>query len=690
MASSYVNDLRLNEMATGDASGTWGETTNTNLELIGEAFSYGTEAITTNADTHTTTIADGATDPGRALYLKYTGTLDSACTITIGPNTVSKVWIIENGTSGSQDIILSQGSGANITIPAGDTKVVYSDGAGAGAAFFDAFASLSVVDLKVQDDLTVTGDIDVDGTTNLDVVDIDGAVDMASTALVTGVLTTTAATVFNGGFASNAASTISTADNLDTLSLISTDADANSGPNLRLYRNSGSPADSDVLGHIQYEGRNDNSQDVVYSEILTLAADVSDGTEDAIVYIQSMVAGTVRERISILPGETVFNENSVDLDFRVESDNDANALFVQGSDGFVGIGTASPSRKLHISSSGTDCAIRLDNTVSERPFLLAYDDSQNLTFTNSSDSGYIAFVNGTGAGTERVRIDSSGNLLVGGDATTTTPTLNKGIYLLSSTNEDVIGYSLYANEGTNNRRASFFLDDTNGVYGFDTTASSGVVDFVVRSAAAERLRIDSSGYVKVNNTTGIEGQFSSLAGAFYAGAFVNTSAAFPPIYSWNKATSGDNLFCQFYIDTLGSLKGTIDYNRGAGLTRYNTSSDATLKNIIGDSDGVKSVEILNSTRIREFAWKDDETQKPQIGVIAQELYETYKGAVSVGGDLEKTDDEGNVTTEYQPWAVDKTAFTFHLVAGWQVHEKIIQEQQALIESLTARITTLEG
>jgi hypothetical protein len=61
-------------------------------------------------------------------------------------------------------------------------------GGRAGAAFFDAFASLSVVDLKVQDDLTVTGDIDVDGTTNLDVVDIDGAVDMASTALVTGVL----------------------------------------------------------------------------------------------------------------------------------------------------------------------------------------------------------------------------------------------------------------------------------------------------------------------------------------------------------------------------------------------------------------------------------------------------------------------------------------------------------------------
>ena len=86
----YTNDLRLKEIATGDESGTWGTSTNTNLSLIAEAFSFGTEAITTNADTHTTTIADGSTDPGRSIFLKYTGTLDSACTITIGPNTVSK------------------------------------------------------------------------------------------------------------------------------------------------------------------------------------------------------------------------------------------------------------------------------------------------------------------------------------------------------------------------------------------------------------------------------------------------------------------------------------------------------------------------------------------------------------------------------------------------------------------------
>jgi hypothetical protein len=158
MTSSYVNDLRLNEMATGDASGTWGTVTNTNLELIGEALGYGTEAITTNADTHTSTVADGSTDPARAMFIKYTGTLDSTCTITIAPNTLKRLHFIHNATSGSQSIIIKQGSGATITIPTGDTKAVYLDGAGSGAAVTDAFASLSVVDLKVQDDLSFTSD----------------------------------------------------------------------------------------------------------------------------------------------------------------------------------------------------------------------------------------------------------------------------------------------------------------------------------------------------------------------------------------------------------------------------------------------------------------------------------------------------------------------------------------------------
>ena len=152
--ATYVNNLRLKEIATGDESGTWGTSTNTNLELIADAFGSGTEAITTNADTHTTTIADGAPDEGRAIYLKYTGTLDSACTITLAPNTINKLWIIENATSGSQNIIISQGSGANITIGNGKVAAIFTDGAGSGAAVLDAFA-----DLELSSTLTAAGNV---------------------------------------------------------------------------------------------------------------------------------------------------------------------------------------------------------------------------------------------------------------------------------------------------------------------------------------------------------------------------------------------------------------------------------------------------------------------------------------------------------------------------------------------------
>ena len=73
--ATYVNNLRLKEIATGDESGTWGTSTNTNLELIGEALGVGTEAITTNADTHDTIVADGVADEG--IFSESTGTADA-------------------------------------------------------------------------------------------------------------------------------------------------------------------------------------------------------------------------------------------------------------------------------------------------------------------------------------------------------------------------------------------------------------------------------------------------------------------------------------------------------------------------------------------------------------------------------------------------------------------------------------
>lgn len=144
--ATYVNNLRLKEITTGDESGTWGTSTNTNLELIADAFGYSTESLASDADA-TITMADGAADGIRALYVKITSgvSLTATRTVTIAPNTVSKVWIIENATSGSQSITISQGSGSTVTIASGKTAMVYTDGGGATAAVTNALSNTTLV-----------------------------------------------------------------------------------------------------------------------------------------------------------------------------------------------------------------------------------------------------------------------------------------------------------------------------------------------------------------------------------------------------------------------------------------------------------------------------------------------------------------------------------------------------------------
>ena len=217
--ATYVNDLRLKEISTGDESGTWGTSTNTNLELIGEALGYATEqSFGSDADA-TTTVADGVSDPARAMYFKVTsaGNLTATRTLTIAPNTVSRVMFIENATSGSQSIAISQGSGANVTIATGKTAIVYLDGAGSGAAVVDAMAGVdpgvtdTLAEVLTAGNTTTTnqkiqfrdsaiyinssadGQLDIVADTEVQIaattVDINGNVDISGTTVSAGKIT---------------------------------------------------------------------------------------------------------------------------------------------------------------------------------------------------------------------------------------------------------------------------------------------------------------------------------------------------------------------------------------------------------------------------------------------------------------------------------------------------------------------
>ena len=303
----YTNDLRLKEIGTGESSGTWGTETNTNLELIAEAFSFGTEAITTNADTHTTTIADGSTDPGRSIYLKYTGTLDSACTITIGPNTVSKLWFIENGTSGSQNIIISQGSGANVTIPAGDVKAVYSDGAGSGAAIVDAFTDLNLA-----------------GTTTVSVLSVSSTTTFSDDVTFTGASNNL---VWDKSddcleFADNAKAKFGASDDLQIY---------HDGSNSRIQEGG--------TGSLLVRGSNLQLQDSDGFDYLT-CTDGGDGGTVVLKHLGSTVLSTASGGVTVTGTLT-----ADDLEI------DSGTLSVDASNNRVGINETSPTAPLHIAGS---------------------------------------------------------------------------------------------------------------------------------------------------------------------------------------------------------------------------------------------------------------------------------------------------------------------------------------------------
>ena len=164
--ATYVNNLRLKEIATGDESGTWGTSTNTNLELVTDGFSYGTKQMSSDAD-ETFTMPDGTADATRGFYLKLTsaGSLTTTRVVTLGPNTVSKVWLIENATTGSQIITIKQGSGATINIANGSKTMVITDGAGAGAAVFNANPTEAGGDVTGPGSATNTNIVTFSGTT---------------------------------------------------------------------------------------------------------------------------------------------------------------------------------------------------------------------------------------------------------------------------------------------------------------------------------------------------------------------------------------------------------------------------------------------------------------------------------------------------------------------------------------------
>ncbi len=166
MASTYTDNIKLDKQGVGDNINTWGTVLNTNvIDLVDEAVS-GTVSIAITGNT-SLTISNGATSNVRHKVLTFTGTLAANALITVPA--IQKTWIIFNNTSGGFSLNVAPFGGTTVTVPAGETREIYSDGTNC----FKSLSSLMDRDGDTRVEVERTTDVDTihlraGGTTVLD------------------------------------------------------------------------------------------------------------------------------------------------------------------------------------------------------------------------------------------------------------------------------------------------------------------------------------------------------------------------------------------------------------------------------------------------------------------------------------------------------------------------------------------
>jgi len=576
------------------------------------------------------------------------------------------------------DFVATNGSDVVLVVAASADDVCdiisYSPFEVAGATFTGTTTMTDVVAAS----LDISGNIDIDGVTNLDVVDIDGAVNMATTALVTGVLTTTAATVFNGGFAANDGSTISTADNTTQLTLISTDTDDDFGPRLELYRNSANPAASDTLAEISFFGENDAGAKHLYARTFGVARAVGNGSESAQIFNRVLTAGTEKNYFtygisSQGVAEFCINEDTQDIDFRVESDGNANMLFVDAGNDVVSIGTQS-----------------FDARVGQ-PFCIT-----------------------TGGGTDRGGMSISGY----GPASSAGPIVDFNVSRNSNpgshaivVNGDALGTFIFRGDDGNEFVDAAAIEVNVDAVPNDDNMSGRIVFYTAPTGSgglAERMRITSTGGVAIG-----------------AAALSRHSQTTKTLIVNSSSTGGDFALHVGRVTT--GTEGQVCFTNGNGkvgsittngtATTYTTSSDHRLKeNVDYTWDATTRLKQLKPARFNFIADADttvdgflaheaatvvpeavvgthNETQTLTKVVLSSSntvLAENIEQSDWTAGKSATTDEDGNAVTAIYP--SDSTWAAEHVVPKMQGIDqaKIVPLLVKTIQELEARITALEG
>ena len=458
--------------------------------------------------------------------------------------------------------------------------------------------------------------------------------------------------------------TITVADNSDTLTLESTDADANVGPVLNLHRNSASPADGDLTGRIVFKADDDAGNAATFARIEATAVDVSNGGEDG------------------------------RLDFFTAKDDAFNAaVSILGTD--VGIGTTAPTQKLTVNAGSTDTAVAVftgNDTNRGLKISTATANSQTdmlvvLEAQGQHSGSYEGEISFKTANTERVRIDKSGVLTVDGGIKVDNITIDGSEIDFSTSGDftvDAAGDIVLDAAGANILLASAgsnfgSLNSISNNFKIKSEQSDQDIIFAVNDGGSEveAMRIDGSGGGDVGIGTNSPGGLRLFV--------TKSQSTGSNVVQFSNSNSSGNVFCvgtsiesngnntsSFHVRSVTQQIGTFGL-LGNGTQSF-TSDRRLKKNIETTRDGY--LEDLAKLRVVKYNWHnhDDGTPK-ELGLIAQEVQEVFPNLV-------RTDDEElNGITD--PKSLKMSVIPFMVL-------KALQEATARIQTLESKVKTLEG
>ena len=520
--------------------------------------------------------------------------------------------------------------------------------------------------------------VQIDGVNNK--IDFDDDLDTSISANTDDTLVieaggNTMATITSTTFTINDGTTITTADNTDTLTLTSTDGDAAVGPNLKLYRNSGSPEDNNSLGQIFFVGRNDNSQDFTAFQMNAYSTDVSDGTEDGTFRMFAMQGGSQHIVMQITPTETVFNDGSVDQDFRVESNGQTHMIHVDaGSD------------HVNIAGGGTDGGGVFN--------VFSADNTTTLSLIGTdTDAGAGPILSLERSNNSAATDDELGRILF------------KGQNDANQTVEYVLMRSLIADAADGAEEGQLFIDLMKDGTSRRMLTMTGTATVFNEDSVDRDFRVETNGNthaffidssieeVMVGGNSEQSSRFSVQQPVAGEGAQVitctNTSYTGIALDMGVSRNTVNGTYFFLKCQRRGFANSVL-INDGGTMTTTNNSygaiSDERLKSNITDANS--QWDDIKALKVRNYKMLQDPDQTTQIGVISQEL-ET----AGMNGLINE-----NEADEYQIAFVDDESV---LKAGDKVKEvkysvlymkaiKALQEAQTRIETLETKVAALEG